>query len=154
MLACGQGQWGSLGNGLYSSAQSDPSRIKAVSGLVEYSEQEGKVTPLDIHFITVSPTGHAMLVFETLARAGPGGIRGRDMVIWGQNKDYELGNGKRGTLATPVNLAAPSGMPFMLLERESEVYDMGGKLWAAKRLIRQTPVAGNGCSVVYWKITN
>lgn len=35
VLACGHGQWGTLGNGLYSSAQGEPARIKAVSGLME-----------------------------------------------------------------------------------------------------------------------
>ncbi len=35
LLACGMGQWGTLGNGTYSSAQGDPTRIRAVSGLME-----------------------------------------------------------------------------------------------------------------------
>jgi hypothetical protein len=35
LLACGNGQWGSLGNGLYSNAQGSPSKVKAVSGLLE-----------------------------------------------------------------------------------------------------------------------
>lgn len=35
VLSCGMGQWGGLGNGLYSTAQGSPSRVKGVSGLVE-----------------------------------------------------------------------------------------------------------------------
>lgn len=35
VLAAGRGQWGALGNGAFSSAQGDPLRIRAVSGLTE-----------------------------------------------------------------------------------------------------------------------
>ena len=35
VLACGNGQYGGLGNALYSNAQSTPVRAKNVSGLVE-----------------------------------------------------------------------------------------------------------------------
>ena len=35
LLACGMGQWGGLGTGVYTTAQGDPARVKAVSGLVE-----------------------------------------------------------------------------------------------------------------------
>lgn len=152
VLACGQGQYGSLGNGLFSSAQADPTRIKAVSGLVEFSEKESRVCPVDIHGLTASPTGHTILTFETLARAGPGGVKGRDLVVWGQNKDYELGNGKRNIQATPGNISTESGMRLMLLEKAGPVMDWQGKRWARKVVVQQTPVAGYGCSLIYWKI--
>lgn len=35
VLAAGRGQWGGLGNGAFSSAQPEPLRIRAVSGLAE-----------------------------------------------------------------------------------------------------------------------
>lgn len=35
LLMCGDGQWGGLGNNVYSSAQVSPLRVKAISGLVE-----------------------------------------------------------------------------------------------------------------------
>lgn len=35
LLACGMGQYGGLGNGLFSTAQGSPLRVKAVSGLQE-----------------------------------------------------------------------------------------------------------------------
>jgi len=92
-----------------------------------------------------------MLTFETLARAGPGGVRGRDIVIWGQNKDYELGNGKRNIQAVPININGASDMRLMLLEKEVPVIDMQGKSYA-KCLVQQTPAGGYGCSIVYWKI--
>jgi hypothetical protein len=171
VLACGHGQYGSLGNGLYSSAQADPSRIKAVSGLMEcvfisilllrssysiflVSEKENKICPLEIRNLSASPTGHAMLTFETLARSGAGGVRGRDLVVWGQNKEYELGNGRRNIQAVPGNIPTGSEVPFMLLEKETLVKDLQGKRWARKALVEQTPVAGHGCSLIYWKIVS
>jgi hypothetical protein len=35
VLACGNGQWGGLGNSAFSNAQSNPIRAKGVSGLLE-----------------------------------------------------------------------------------------------------------------------
>lgn len=35
LLMCGDGQWGGLGNNLYSNAQGNPVRAKTVSGLLE-----------------------------------------------------------------------------------------------------------------------
>lgn len=35
VLACGNGQWGGLGNAKFSNAQSTPMRSKNVSGLIE-----------------------------------------------------------------------------------------------------------------------
>ena len=35
VLACGNGQWGGLGNSVFSNAQSVPVRAKGVSGLLE-----------------------------------------------------------------------------------------------------------------------
>ena len=35
VLACGNGQWGGLGNATYSNAQGEPMKVKTISGLVE-----------------------------------------------------------------------------------------------------------------------
>ena len=35
VLACGNGQWGGLGNSVFNNAQSNPVRVKGVSGLLE-----------------------------------------------------------------------------------------------------------------------
>lgn len=35
ILVCGNGQWGGLGNSMFSNAQSNPVRVKGVSGLLE-----------------------------------------------------------------------------------------------------------------------
>ena len=49
-----------------------------------------------------------ILTLDTLARAGPGNAKtGRDLLLWGANKDYQLGNGKRASAATPATLELP-----------------------------------------------
>ena len=80
ILACGMGQWGGLGNGLYSNAQGDLVRVKAVSGLTECepvhneicfihslivlftefldSEDSQSLQPIAIHSLSASKTGH------------------------------------------------------------------------------------------------
>ena len=79
-------------------------------------------------------------------------MRGRDVVVWGSNRSYELGNGRRSNQAVPINLEGSRAMPFMLKERHLEVVDLHGKRWSKSARVEQTPVAGPGCTVVYWKI--
>lgn len=45
VLTCGNGQWGGLGNALYSNAQSTPVRAKNVSGLLECASRSAFVFP-------------------------------------------------------------------------------------------------------------
>lgn len=35
VLACGNGQWGGLGNATYSTAQGEPAKVKVISGILE-----------------------------------------------------------------------------------------------------------------------
>jgi len=172
LLACGQGQYGALGNGGFSSAQGVPKRIKQASGLIEcnhlirfslplaYShtfntadnEKTGQKQPVGIHSVSISSTGHALVTVDTVGLRGPGGIRGRDLLVCGQNREYELGNGRRTNRATPVQLSGPEGLPFMMLEKEATVKDMGGKAWKRKATVYQTAVAGYNSSLAFWKI--
>lgn len=72
--------------------------------------------------------------------------------MWGANQEYQLGNGKRGSLATPQALHAQDGQRFMLAERKADVKDLSGKLWKKNAKVEQRAVAGWGNSVVYWRI--
>ncbi|TDL27543.1 RCC1/BLIP-II [Rickenella mellea] len=155
LLSCGMGQWGGLGNGLYSTAQGSPVRVKAVSGLLEYSEETKNLQPIIPHAISVSPTGHVLLTLDTLSRAGGGsGGQGRDLLAWGLNRTYQLGNGKRASLATPANLELPGeGGRLMMVQRTArEVKDLGGKVWRKNVKVEQCAVAGHEASLVYWRI--
>lgn len=118
--------------------------------------------------LSVSPTGHVLLTLDTLARAGPGldQSSGRDLLVWGANREYQLGNGKRASLATPTTLELP-GLPhsvqlegdaeskgrLMLMKRRAkEVKDMQGRNWKRNVDVEQCAVAGWGSSLIYWKI--
>ncbi|KAI5123298.1 hypothetical protein M0805_009319 [Coniferiporia weirii] len=172
LLACGMGQWGGLGNGLYSTAQGNPARIKAVSGLLEFSEKTQNLQPIVPHAISVSPTGHVLLTLDTLAHTGPGVSQGggRDLFVWGANREYQLGNGKRASLATPATLELP-GLPtevgdkpgddseggkksrlMMVQARAKLVKDLQGRRWGTNVDVEQCAVAGWESSLVYWKI--
>lgn len=50
VLACGNGQWGGLGNALYTNAQSSPLRAKNVSGLYECKD----LSTLEPHFCPIT----------------------------------------------------------------------------------------------------
>ncbi|KAM5539051.1 hypothetical protein V8D89_007274 [Ganoderma adspersum] len=152
VLSCGNGQYGGLGNAQYSNAQFVPVRAKAVSGLLEYSEKTKSLQAIVPQAISVSPTGHVLLTLDTRTRAGPGG-GGRDVVVWGSNFDYQLGTGKRGSVATPTTLECGDGERFMLQTKKAEeVRDMQGKVWKKGIEVEQRAVAGWGNSVVYWRI--
>ena len=102
--------------------------------------------------ISVSPTGHVLLTLDTRTRAGPGG-GGRDVVVWGSNYDYQLGTGKRGSMAVPTALQSTDGERFMLQSKKAaEVRDMQGRVWKKGVEVEQKAVAGWSNSVVYWRI--
>ncbi|KAI0646886.1 RCC1/BLIP-II [Trametes meyenii] len=152
VLACGNGQWGGLGNALYSNAQGTPVRAKNVSGLFEYSERANNLQAIVPETISISPTGHVLLTLDTRKHAGPGG-GGKDVVVWGANFDYQLGNGKRGSVPTPTVLLTPAGERFMLSRKKAkEVRDLRGQVWKNGVEVEQRAVAGWNNSVVYWRI--
>ena len=176
VLVCGNGQWGGLGNSVFSNAQSNPVRAKGVSGLLECectcpgvplrsaansqlfvidgsTDNEGMqhMQPIRPHALSISPTGHVLVTLETLA--GSTGIYGgRDLVVWGANYDYQLGLGKRGNTANAVTLHRPDGSRYLLQKVEAPVKDLEGKAWKNKAEVEQTAVAGSKASVVYWRI--
>jgi len=151
VLACGNGQWGGLGNSKFTNAQSNPVRAKGVSGLLEYSEHMQNMQPIRPHAVSISPTGHVLVTLETLA-GSTGMYGGRDLVAWGANYDYQLGVGKRGNTANAVTLHRPDGSRYLLQKVEATVKDLGGNVWKNKVEVEQTAVAGNKRSVVYWRI--
>ncbi|KAF9233602.1 regulator of chromosome condensation 1/beta-lactamase-inhibitor protein II [Melanogaster broomeanus] len=150
VLTCGNGQWGGLGNNLFSTAQGNPVRVKNVSGLREFDEHSQTLLPIVPQAISVSPTGHVLLTLDTSSRAGPGGS-GQDIAAWGLNHDYQLGTGKRTSLNTPVTLERPEGGRFILAKRKARVNDLSGKVWKKNVEVEQCAVAGYGNSIVYWK---
>lgn len=115
------------------------------------SEQTNNLQPIQPHDITVSPTGHVLLTLDTLSRSGPG-AGGRDLVAWGANQEYQLGNGKRGSVASPTTMETADGERFMLGTKRASVRDLSGKVWKKGVDVEQRAATGFGSSVVYWKI--
>ena len=117
------------------------------------SEVTQGLQPILPHSVSISPTGHVLLTLDTLARSGPGGEVGRDLVVWGKNHEYELGNGKKSSLPTPTTLYSTDGGRLMLRKiKAKEVRDLNGKVWGRGIDVEQHAVAGYGNSLIYWRI--
>ena len=116
------------------------------------SEKTKNLQPIEPHALSVSPDGHVLLALETHARAGPGG-GGRDLLAWGTNYDYQVGNGKRASIAVPTTLEREEGDRIMLTKRRAKVVrDLRGRVWRRGVEVEQVAIAGYGNSLVYWRI--
>ncbi|KAI5454757.1 hypothetical protein NCC49_003641 [Naganishia albida] len=119
LLAVGSGLTGTLGNGLWSSANGSPVKVKTVSGLQEYSETARSFVPLEIAKVSVSPspTPHVFATLHTAALSDAAGVQqklyGNDCMTWGAGTDYQLGNGKRSNLSVPQHLPPLKGKPII-----------------------------------------
>ncbi|KAG8700255.1 hypothetical protein FRC08_004804 [Ceratobasidium sp. 394] len=162
VLACGMGQWGGLGNGLFSQAQGAPVKVKVVSGATEYNETTHSLQPLRTRSISVSPapqSSHTLLTLATgtLAEAseehGAHPV-GHDVLVLGYNADGQLGNGKRSSLCIPSHVPALGGVVGRMMLRERDrvrLVDLQGRKCGTGR-VEETAVAGWGCSAVYWRV--
>lgn len=93
-----------------------------------------------------------LLALETHARAGPGG-GGRDLLSWGTNYEYQVGNGKRASTAVPTTLEPVDGDRIMLGKRRAKVVrDPQGRVWKRGVEVEQVALGGYGNSLVYWRI--
>lgn len=94
--------------------------------------------------ISVSPTGHVLATLDTGSE--------RDLLGWGANYEYELGNGRRGSVAVPTVLEMAGGRMMLSKRRANELRDLSGKVWKRGVDVEQCAVAGWGSSLIYWKI--
>jgi len=119
---------------------------------VAVSEETNNLQPIVPHALSVSPDGHVLLALETHARAGPGG-GGRDLLAWGTNYDYQVGNGKRASSAVPAALETAGGDRILLGKRLAKVVrDPLGRVWKRGVEVEQVAIGGYGTSLVYWRI--
>lgn len=146
VLAAGGGAQGSFGNGQRPQGAGVPVRVKAVSGLYEYSEQANGLVPIGIHDIIVGD-GQCAAVLD----APPiGKETHRDVYVWGANNTYQLGTGRKGHVAAPVLLTlggdaretrdAPVMNRLQLIERRGSLLTSGEV---------QTIAAGGGAMAIY-----
>ncbi|KAJ3795050.1 regulator of chromosome condensation 1/beta-lactamase-inhibitor protein II [Lentinula aff. detonsa] len=146
LLLSGNGQYGSLGNNLYTNAQGSPIRARNISNLTEYDDETKGLRPITPDSISVSPTGHVLLTLNSNL--------GRDLLAWGRNYDSELGNGKRSGLAVPTTLIDSDGERFLLRRKKAkEVLDFQGVIWKRGVEVEQKAVAGYNSSAVFWKVS-
>lgn len=164
VLAAGSGERGTLGNALRPQVCSAPVRVKSVSGLLEYSEEERTMAPIGIRALTVGPKGQCALVVDVRST---GEQNHRDVYVWGANDEYQLGNGKHVHLATPVLLTLP--LPedtssskqgptlnrLLLVERRKApgaAYAPDGRASQRTYHIEQQIVAGGDAMAIYGRV--
>jgi hypothetical protein len=200
ILACGMGQYGALGNGSYSSAQTTPVKVKTISGNVMcewlphpflhslrfdsffrlphsivVDEHTNTIEPIRPHTFSVSPSSSS-----PIAASSSGGAHalvslssGKDLLAWGSNSSYQLGNGKRANVAVPTyvrdfSLAssavtetgaadvdhASQGRMTLRSTVVKEVRNLSGDKVGTNVKVQQWPVAGHNSSFVYWRIVD
>ena len=163
------GQYGALGHGSYVQAQSSPVKLKVVSGnmactppphtslhahltvLILVNEALNSTQAIRPHTLSVSSSGHALL---SLASTGAS----HDLLTWGANSSYQLGNGKRANASLPFYMrefGAGAGAGRMMLGqgRVDVLKAVDGKKVGWGVQVEQWPVAGSGASAVYWRVS-
>ncbi|KAH6686821.1 regulator of chromosome condensation 1/beta-lactamase-inhibitor protein II [Plectosphaerella plurivora] len=113
--ACGNGVYGSLGNGRWMHVTPAPSKLKALSALYEFDEQANKMVPIRLSNISVGST-HAAATMHNVTRTAASKRTsendtnwGYDVLLWGGNEHYQLGTGKRNNLNAPTYIGALDG---------------------------------------------
>jgi hypothetical protein len=109
--SCGQGIWGTLGNGRWTHVQGAPVKIKALSGLFEYDESKNVVIPIRLQRLSVGST-HAAAIMNNVTHLGATDRSsendtnwGADVLWWGGNGFFQLGNSKRNNVSNPIYIA-------------------------------------------------
>lgn len=131
--SCGLGIMGNLGTGKWLHHSGTPTKLAALSGMSEYSDALNSIVPIRLERISVGST-HTAAVMSNVTNTTPTKssdtdattLYGADVLFWGGNEFYQLGNGKRNNVATPVYIppldaiagAADSGKTK--LERKEE----------------------------------
>ncbi|RMZ83714.1 hypothetical protein DV738_g882, partial [Chaetothyriales sp. CBS 135597] len=104
----GQGIKGSLGNGRWTHIQDTPTKLPALSGLLEYDEARGRAVPIRMAAISVGQSHAAATMANTTYLAATDATSthdtnwGADVLFWGSNDSYQVGTGKRSNVASPV----------------------------------------------------
>jgi hypothetical protein len=91
-----------------------------------------------------------MLTLSTL-----GGV-GFDLLSWGRNAEYQLGNGKRSNIAVPSPLldvrGAVQGRTMLRQQKVNSVTDLKGKVVKKNVVVEQCAVAGWNSGLIYWRV--
>jgi nucleolar protein 9 len=110
---CGRGIWGALGNGKWTHLQDSLTKVKALSGLIEYDEASKTLSPIRLSDISVGTTHvSAILGNQTHLHSSTSSLEdtddaGLDVLWWGGNEHFQLGTSKRSNLSRPTHINAP-----------------------------------------------
>ncbi|KAL8674745.1 MAG: hypothetical protein Q9168_000829 [Polycauliona sp. 1 TL-2023] len=110
----GQGILGTLGNGRWTHIQGTPTKLKTLSNLFEYDEINNTVVPIRLTSLSVGST-HAAAIMNNVTHVQAGTSKGTDsendtnwgadVVWWGGNEYFQIGNGRRNNLSVPGYIA-------------------------------------------------
>ncbi|KAK9235429.1 regulator of chromosome condensation 1/beta-lactamase-inhibitor protein II [Lipomyces kononenkoae] len=156
----GAGLHGQLGTGRYLHMQGVPSRMRPLSGILEYSETDKKHKEIPIRYVSIGKR-HLAAVLDNAT--GTDSKVQRELFIWGANDFFQLGNGKRSNLPKPdyMNplLSAHEKKPKKqaatggedIVEDVNERQHLGAGKSKKGRHVEETIVCGDYGSAVYWK---
>ncbi|KAL8996479.1 MAG: hypothetical protein Q9169_004029 [Polycauliona sp. 2 TL-2023] len=141
----GQGILGTLGNGRWTHNQGTPTKLKTLSGLFEYDEINNTVVPIRLKSLSVGST-HAAAIMDNVTHLQAGTSKGTDsendtnwgadVVWWGGNEYFQIGNGRRNNLSVPGYIAPLDSGAGGLLEEK------GGKKRKEEHRFQITPRHG------------
>ncbi|KAK9469396.1 regulator of chromosome condensation 1/beta-lactamase-inhibitor protein II [Lipomyces arxii] len=155
----GSGLHGQHGTGRYLHMQGTPIRVRALSGITEFSESAGQPTEIPIRYVSVGKN-HIAAVLDNVSESGA--KVQREFMIWGGNSLFQLGNGRRSNLPRPTHMHSLISLqtkPEHELEGEELTALMNSRrqLSAGKtkrgRKVEETVVCGPEGSAIYWKCT-
>lgn len=115
LWAAGQGVYGALGTGRWTHVSLEPTKVKALSSLYEFDETNNKMMPIKLKSLSIGAT-HCAAVMDNVtetslaSRASQNETYwGADVVFWGSNEHYQLGNGKRNNQNAPMYIGPLDG---------------------------------------------
>lgn len=122
VFAFGNGLKGQLGNGTFIHAQSSPIAVKYFSQMKEYSEDLGKMVPIDVSNWSVGKNHVAVAVGGTTVKPKDKKTAGanKDVVIWGGNDFWQLGTGKRNSYSNPNRIPALDTLSLVLSKKKDD----------------------------------
>ncbi|KAK9449948.1 regulator of chromosome condensation 1/beta-lactamase-inhibitor protein II [Limtongia smithiae] len=153
----GAGLHGQHGTGRYLHMQGTPIRVRSLSGIKEYVGDSSVYREIPVRYISVGRRQIAA-VLDNAVGTDVGGMQ-RQLVLWGGNDWFQLGNGRRSNLAKPEHMQVYlSSSEKKKLSEEDEIIATNqrkqlsvGKTKRSGRKVEETVVCGSFGTALYWK---
>ncbi|PGH18896.1 hypothetical protein AJ80_04314 [Polytolypa hystricis UAMH7299] len=157
--SCGNGLYGNLGSGRWTHIQDAPTKVRALSGLMEFDDKTQKVVPIGVSNISVGST-HASAVLGNKTNVGASAKSsqtdtnyGSDVLFWGGNEFFQLGTGKRNNVPAPQYISPPSDVEISEPQRQEHRWEVTPrrtvKLGGRKVSFEQRVECGRFVTAVY-----